>query len=278
MTRNDGLAAECREVVQVYPSASGPVHALRELSFGVPRGSLTVVVGPSGAGKSTLLRLLGGLERPTVGEVLIGGERTEHLSGRARRRMVGRRIGHVFQIPAQNLLDYLDVTEHVRLALRMRIREQPGAVDQLVEQVGLTDYARARPRELAAGQQQRLAFAMAVAGDPALIVADEPTASLDPEGAAILVALLGRLRAEGRTMVVSSHDDRLVNLADQMLVIRGGVLVAAGPPSALGPPAVIDASGRLALDADSLERFPGGRARIVPDGDDGGDGVRVVRP
>jgi putative ABC transport system ATP-binding protein len=276
VTPNDVLAAECREVVQVYPSASGPVHALREISFGVPKGSLTVVIGPSGAGKSTLLRLLGGLERPTVGEVLIGGERTEHLSGRARRRMVGRRIGHVFQMPAQNLLDYLDVTEHVRLAWRMRVREQPGAVEQLVEQSGLADVAALRPRELAAGQQQRLAFAMAVAGDPALVVADEPTASLDPDGAAILVALLDRLRLGGQTMVIASHDDRLMKLADQVLVIRGGVLVAAGPPGALGPPAVIDASGRLALDPDSLARFPDGRVRIVPDGE--GGGVRVVRP
>jgi ABC-type lipoprotein export system ATPase subunit len=274
VTPNDALAAECREVVQVYPSGSGPVHALRELSFGVSRGSLTVVIGPSGAGKSTLLRLLGGLERPTVGEVMIGGERTEHLSGRARRRLVGRRIGHVFQMPAQNLIEYLDVTEHVRLAWRMRAREQPGGVDELVEQVGLADAARARPGELAAGQQQRLAFAMAVAGDPALVVADEPTASLDPEGAAVLVALLDRLRAGGRTMVISSHDPRLMGLADQVLVIRNGVLVAAGPPGTLGPPAVIDASGRLALDAESLARFPDGRARIVADG----DGVRVVRP
>ena len=93
--QSDGFAAECREVVQVYESASGPVHALREVTVTIPRASLTVVVGPSGAGKSTLLRLLGGLERPTVGEVLIGGQRTGHLGGRARRRLVGRRVpGH----------------------------------------------------------------------------------------------------------------------------------------------------------------------------------------
>src|SRR6478752_7876744 len=127
---SDAAAAECREVVQVYQSASGPVHALREVSLTIGRSSLSVVVGPSGAGKSTLLRLLGGLERPTVGEVLIGGDRTAHLSGRARRRLVARRIGHVFQMPAQNLLDYLDVTAHVRLAWRMRAQERPGAVDE----------------------------------------------------------------------------------------------------------------------------------------------------
>ena len=193
---SDPAAAECREVVQVYQSASGPVHALREVSLTIGRSSLSVVVGPSGAGKSTLLRLLGGLERPTVGEVLIGGDRTAHLSGRARRRLVARRIGHVFQMPAQNLLDYLDVRAQVRLAWRMRDR-MPGAVDDLVARVGLDDVADELPGELAAGQQQRLAFAMAVAGSPALVVADEPTASLDPEGARILIGLLDDLRERG---------------------------------------------------------------------------------
>src|SRR5688500_5514592 len=176
----DAPAAECREVVQVYPSGSGPVHALRGVSFTVAHGSLTAVIGPSGAGKSTLLRMLGGLERPAVGEVLIGGQRTEHLSGRARRRIVGRRIGHAVQIPAHNLLEYLSVREHVRLAWSMRASAPAGAVDRLVAAAGLPEGASVRPGDLAVGEQQRLAFAMAVAGDPDLVVADEPTASLDP--------------------------------------------------------------------------------------------------
>ncbi len=270
---SDEPAAECREVVQVYRSASGPVHALREVSLTIPRGSLSVVVGPSGAGKSTLLRLLGGLERPTVGEVLIDGERTGHLSGRARRRLVARRIGHVFQMPEQNLLDYLDVTAHVRVAWRMRSRDAPGAVDDLVGSVGLADVADELPSELAAGQQQRLAFAMAIAGSPALVVADEPTASLDPEGAGILISLLDRLRAAGESLVVSTHDLRLMELADQVLVIRAGVLVAAGPPGD-AMPAVIDASGRLALTVERAAAFPGHRARIVDDG----DALRIIQP
>ena len=273
MTTTEPPAAECREVVQVYPSGSGPVHALRGVSFTIRRGSLTAVIGPSGAGKSTLLRMLGGLERPAVGEVLIGGERTEHLSGRARRRLVGRRIGHVFQIPAHNLLDYLTVRDHVRLAWRMRASEPPGAVDRLLAAAGLVDLAPARPDDLAVGEQQRLAFAMAVAGDPDLVVADEPTASLDPEGAAILIEMLRDLTARGQTLVVSTHDHRLLDLADQVLVIRSGVLVAAGPRE-LGPPAVIDTAGRLALDPATLALFPDGRVRITPDG----DGIRVDRP
>jgi putative ABC transport system ATP-binding protein len=272
VTTTEPPAAECREVVQVYPSGSGPVHALRGVSFTIGRGSLTAVIGPSGAGKSTLLRMLGGLERPAVGEVLIGGQRTEHLSGRARRRIVGRRIGHVFQIPAHNLLDYLSVREHVRLAWRMRASEPPGAVDRLVAGAGLTEVAAARPGDLAVGEQQRLAFAMAVAGDPDLVVADEPTASLDPGGAAILIDMLRDLSVRGQTLVVSTHDHRLLELADQVLVIRSGVLVAAGPIE-LGPPAVIDTAGRLALDPATLALFPGGRVRITAEG----DGIRVER-
>jgi putative ABC transport system ATP-binding protein len=186
---------------------------------------------------------------------------------------VARRIGHVFQMPEQNLLDYLDVTAQVRLAWRMRGREVPGAVDELVATVGLDDVADEVPSELAAGQQQRLAFAMAVAGRPALVVADEPTASLDPEGADILISLLDRLRATGESLVVSTHDRRLMELADQMLVIRGGVLVAAGPPGD-AMPAVIDASGRLALTVERAAVFPARRARIVDDGDE----LRITQP
>jgi ABC-type lipoprotein export system ATPase subunit len=273
VTRTEELAAECRELVQVYASGSGPVHALRGVSFDLPRGTLNVVIGPSGAGKSTLLRMLGGLERPTAGELLIGGRATSHLDGRRRRRLVGREIGHVFQMPAQNLLDYLSVRAQVRLAWQMRSRVPAGAVDGLLSAMGLAEVAELLPGELAVGQQQRLAFAMAVAGNPSLVVADEPTASLDPEGAAILIALLGQLTAGGQTLVVATHDARLVELADQVLVIRSGVLVAAGT-LASGPPAVVDVAGRLALDAESAALFPDRRAVIVREG----DSLRVVEP
>ena len=266
-------AAECRELVQIYESGGGPVHALRGVSAEVPRESLTAVVGPSGAGKSTFLRLLACLERPTVGEVVIDGVPTAHLSGRARRRLVARRIGYVFQSPADNLIDDMTVVEHVRMAWRMRAAEPAGAVDDLLALTDLADVARRRPAGLSVGQQQRVAFAMAVAARPALIVADEPTANLDPAGAEALVDLLPRLVADGQTLVICTHDPRVTGAADKVLVISGGTLAAesTGGGELL---AVVDEADRVHLPRDLVALFPGRRVRLQVDGDH----ARIERP
>jgi len=265
-------AAVCRELVQIYESAGGAVHALRGLSAEIPARALTAVVGPSGAGKSTFLRLLACLERPTVGEVEIAGRPTAHLSGRARRRLVAERIGYVFQTPADNLLDHLRTREHVRLAWSLRAPVPRGAVDRLLATAGLEDEANLRPAALSVGQQQRLAFAMAMAATPALIVADEPTASLDGAGAATLVALLPRLVAEGQTLVICTHDPRVVALADVVLEVAGGTLAA----EARGGEtlAVMDEADRIHLPRAVADRFPGKRLRLTVHGDD----VRLEEP
>jgi ABC-type lipoprotein export system ATPase subunit len=268
-------AAECRELVQIYGSAGGPVHALRGVSAVVERRSLTAVVGPSGAGKSTFLRMLACLERPTVGEVVIDGTPTAQLSGRARRRLVARRIGYVFQSPTDNLIDDLSVVEHVRVAWRMRAAEPPGAVDDLLDLTDLAGVARRRPGGLSVGQQQRVAFAMAVAASPALIVADEPTANLDPAGADALVELLPRLVAQGQTLVVCTHDTRVTAAADKVLVISGGTLAA---ESTRGGEllAVVDEADRIHLPRELSARFPGRRVRLTLDPD--GDHARIEQP
>jgi len=258
-------AAECRELVQIYQSAGGPVHALRGVSAAVERRSLTAVVGPSGAGKSTFLRLLACLERPTVGEVVIDGTPTAQLSGRARRRLVARRIGYVFQSPGDNLIDDLSVVEHVRLAWRMRAAEPSGAVDDLLALTDLGGVARRRPAALSVGQQQRVAFAMAVAASPALVVADEPTANLDPAGADALVELLPRLVERGQTLVVCTHDARVTTAADKVLVISGGTLAAesTGGGELL---AVVDEADRIHLPRELSALFPDRRVRLRADG------------
>jgi putative ABC transport system ATP-binding protein len=266
------LAARCRELVQIYESAGGAVHALRGLSADIPARALTVVVGPSGAGKSTFLRLLAGLERPTVGEVEIAGRPTAHLSGRARRRMVAQRIGYVFQTPADNLLDDLRADEHVHLAWSLRAPVPRGAVDRLLATTGLADQARSKPPALAVGQQQRLAFAMAMAATPALIVADEPTASLDAAGAATLVDLLPRLVADGQTLVICTHDPRVVALADVVLEVAGGTLAAEARGGDLL--AVLDEADRIHLPRHVAARFPGRRLRLTVEGDD----IRMEEP
>lgn len=227
MRADIGAAAACDDVVQIYPTADGAVMAVRGITASFQRGTLTAVVGPSGAGKSTFLRLLACLERPAAGNVIIDGVPTAQLSGRARRRLIARSIGYVFQRPTMNLLDYLDVRGHIGLALQMRTAARPrSAIAELLEGAGLSAMEHERPGGLGAGEQARLAFAMAVAGGPALVVADEPTAELDPDGGASVGALIRSLAERGQTFVVSTHDPTLVSAADRVLHIDGGALMS----------------------------------------------------
>jgi putative ABC transport system ATP-binding protein len=263
---SDAVAAACTDLVQIYPSAQGGVTVLRGIEADFPEGTLTAIIGASGAGKSTLLRLLACLEAPSAGQVTIAGQPTSHLTARARRRLVARRIGYVFQRPADNLIDYLTVSAHLRLAWQMRRSATPFDLGQLLATTALSDSAARRPRELSDGQQQRLAVAMAVAGDPALIIADEPTAELDVAGAGALADSILRLTGAGQTFVVSSHDPVLTDRAHQVLVIRGGVLAAvkvgAGPLRA-----AVDPAGRVQLPDLALRQLPGRVAEVVVKGD-----------
>ncbi|HEY3144107.1 MAG TPA: ATP-binding cassette domain-containing protein [Acidimicrobiales bacterium] len=269
----DRNAAACHDLVQVYESAGGPVHALRGISTDFPVGSLTAVMGSSGAGKSTFLRLIACLERPTVGEVIIDGAPTAQLTGRARQRLVARQIGYVFQTPSDNLLSYLSVVEHVRMAWRMRAPEPPGAVDELLDLTGLAELAKSRPTGLAAGEQQRLAFAMAVAARPALVIADEPTASLDPAGAEALAALLPVLVAGGQTLVICTHDSIVTDAATRVLLLSNGTLAA---ESDRGGEllSVLDGADRIQLPRGMTGLFPGRRVRLTAYPDH----VRIERP
>jgi putative ABC transport system ATP-binding protein len=216
-------AAACRDVVQVYLSAAGNVAALRGVDASFPVGTVTVLVGPSGAGKSTLLRLLAGMERPTAGEVIIAGQETAGLSTRSRRALFARHVGYVFQRAQENLFDYLTVAQHADLAHRMRgLKPSAASIESLLAAAGLSDRASDRPAALSAGRQQQLSFALACAGGPSLIVADEPSAELDAQAAAELTRqIFGYVRA-GSTFVIATHDPILIDLADQRLVVARG--------------------------------------------------------
>jgi putative ABC transport system ATP-binding protein len=267
----ESLAAECRDLLQVYPAAGGAVAALRGVDAEFGAGTVTVVIGPSGAGKSTFLRLLACLERPAAGEVLIDGQATAELQGKFRRRMTARHIGYVFQRPSDNLLDYLTVGEHVDLAARMR--EGGAASENILVTSGLADRRERRPRDLSVGEHQRLAFVMAVAGQPALVIADEPTAELDPTATAALVALIPTLARAGQTFVIASHDPAVIHIADQVLVIQNGVLTAQGT-GADAAFTIVDGAGRVQLPAAATARFPDRRVRVVVDD----SGVRLEEP
>jgi ABC-type lipoprotein export system ATPase subunit len=217
-------AAECHDVSVDHHTASGVVHALHEVSATFEAGRLTVVAGPSGSGKSTLLRVLAGLQ-PHRGHALVAGEDVGGLRAGPRRRLRRRSIGIVLQSPADNLIDYLSAIDQVRLAARLR-RSDPGEAEGLLDVVGLSARADLRPPDLSGGEQQRVAFAAAVVGQPAVLIADEPTAQLDASSGRTLVDAVLRLVAHGCTAIVASHDDTVIGAAHAVVWLHDGQVVA----------------------------------------------------
>ena len=252
-------AASCSGLVKIYRTATGEVHALKGIDAVFPTAALSAVVGPSGSGKSSLLRLLAGLDRPSAGEIQIGGVRLSGLSLTGLRRVRRRLLGYVFQRPADNLISYLSVAEHLQLAARLRGVRHPND-GELLELLGLADRRHHLPHQLSGGEQQRLAFARAVVGNPPVVVADEPTAELDRASGAALLAAVGALAARGTGLVLATHDPAVVQLAERILYLRHGAMEAeASRQEALS---VIDEAGRVQLPPEALELFPNRRARI----------------
>ncbi|AWL41378.1 MULTISPECIES: ABC transporter ATP-binding protein [Streptomyces] len=204
--------------------------ALDAVSCAVPAGSFTAVVGPSGSGKSTFLLCAAGLDRPTSGTVRIGGTDLGSLSEAALTRLRRDRVGFVFQSHALNLVPSLSIEENVVLPLVLAGAD-PAAADvlgrgrELLARVGLGGRGQDRPSTLSGGQQQRVAVARALVTGPDVIFADEPTASLDPDSAALVLALLrDAVRIDGRTVVMVTHDPAAADRADTVLTMRDGRL------------------------------------------------------
>ncbi|MGY1842379.1 ABC transporter ATP-binding protein [Modestobacter sp. SYSU DS0875] len=220
-------AAVCRGVVKTYRTATESVTALDGVTLAIPPARVTVVVGPSGSGKSSLLRLLACIDSPDDGEVLVAGQRVDRLRPRARRRLRQRQVAYLFQRPGDNLLPYLDALAQVRLAAQLRgARVADDEARALLDRLGLAGRADHRPGQLSGGEQQRLAVACGVVGGPALVVADEPTAELDTAAAERVLAAMTELAAGGVGFVVSSHDPRVMAIADGFIRLDHGRLVA----------------------------------------------------
>jgi putative ABC transport system ATP-binding protein len=223
-----GPAAVCRSVGKTYRTATESVTALDDVTLDIPRAQVTVVVGPSGSGKSSLLRLLACIDSPDTGEVFVDGERVDRLRARARRRLRQRQVAYLFQRPGENLLPYLDAVAQVRLAASLR--GAPVTEDEalaLLARLGLAERADHHPAQLSGGEQQRLAVACGVVGDPALVVADEPTAELDTAAAERVLRAMEDLAASGVAFVISSHDPRVMAIADGFVRLDHGRLVDA---------------------------------------------------
>ena len=201
------------------------VTALDDVSFTVATAEFVAIAGPSGSGKTTLLNLIGCLDTPTAGEILIDGEPVSALSAGGRADLRARKLGFVFQ--TFNLIPVLTAWENVEYPLLIHRRggDTAGRVRRALEQVGLAERARHRPSELSGGQQQRVALARALVGEPALVLADEPTANLDSATGRDIVELMRRLNRErGVTFVFSTHDPRIMSAADRVLEISDGRL------------------------------------------------------
>jgi putative ABC transport system ATP-binding protein len=212
-------------VSKTYRLGKVSVTALGGVSLTVEAGEFLAVAGPSGSGKTTLLNLIGCLDTPTSGEITIDGEAIGRLTAGRRADLRARKLGFVFQ--TFNLIPVLTAWENVEypLLLQRGRRDVAARVRGALEQVGLADRARHRPPELSGGQQQRVAIARALVTEPALVLADEPTANLDSRTGHEIVELMRRLNRErGTTFVFSTHDPSIVAAADRVLEISDGML------------------------------------------------------
>ena len=214
-------------VVENATKRFGDFVALDEVSIEVPDGSLTALLGPSGSGKSTLLRLLACVDRADKGAVLIDGTDVTRLSRGRRVRLRRKRIGYMFQNPADNLLEYLSVRQHLVLGAKLRgmrgVRGgKGGEVAAMLDRLGLTDRADHLPHQLSGGEQQRTAIGFAALGPPAVLVADEPTGQLDHGTVDSVLAAFVALAETGVAVVAATHDPAVANRADQVIHLRDG--------------------------------------------------------
>ena len=215
-----------RDLSRNYHMGDELVHAVRGVSLDVDDGDYLAVVGPSGCGKSTLLNLLGGIDQPSGGSVEIGGERVDRMRDADATRFRLLRVGFVFQ--RFYLMPALTALENVELPLaeaKVARRERVDRARQLLAYVGLGARLDHRPAQLSGGEQQRVAIARALANRPRLLLADEPTGELDAHTGAEMIALLGRVNADGTTIVVVTHDEDLSRAAKRVVHMRDGVVV-----------------------------------------------------
>jgi ABC-type lipoprotein export system ATPase subunit len=221
-----GQVLRTRELAMEYGQGEGLVRALDGVELEVASGETLAVMGPSGCGKSTLLHLLGGLERPSAGEVWLGGRRIDELSEKALARLRRHAIGFVFQ--AFHLMEELTAVENVELPALLAGRSPHAArqrAAELLEQVGLADRAAHLPSALSGGQRQRVAIARALSNEPLVVLADEPTGNLDTAATVDVLRLLDSLRAAGQTLVIVTHESRIAATADRLISMRDGAFV-----------------------------------------------------
>jgi ABC-type lipoprotein export system ATPase subunit len=222
----DTSVLRARGLRKEYGKGEGLVRAVDGVDLDIDAGETVAVMGPSGCGKSTLLHLLGGLDRPSGGEVSLNGRRIDDIGEKALARMRRTDVGFVFQ--AFHLMEELTAIENIELSALLAGRSPRAArrrAEELLEQVGLTDRARFLPSALSGGQRQRVAIARALSNEPLLVLADEPTGNLDSAATLDVLRLFESLHESGQTLVVVTHDARIAATADRMIAMRDGAFV-----------------------------------------------------
>ena len=221
MTSDDLIRA--RGLRKSYATATSAQQVLAGVDLDIASGEFVVVLGRSGSGKSTLLNLLGAMDRPTEGQLTIGGQRIDRLDETGRTLFRRRHVGFVFQ--AFNLIPTLTVSENLRLPLELNGLDADAdeRISSYLERLGLADKTDRYPEQLSGGEQQRVAVARALVHEPSLLVADEPTGNLDLETGREVLALLDRMTREaGKTLVMATHSPEVIGIADRVLTIRDG--------------------------------------------------------
>jgi len=218
---------QIRNVTKVYERGKQKVEVLHGLTLDIPKGDFVALMGPSGSGKTTLLNLIGGLDQPTAGEVIVGGNRIDKLPSGQLAKWRANNVGFVFQF--YNLMPVLTAEGNVELPLlltKLSSAQRKKNVAVALEIVGLADRAKHKPKELSGGQEQRVAIARALVSDPQLLVCDEPTVDLDGKTADEILGLLQVLNREhGKTIVMVTHDPKAADFASRTLHLEKGTLV-----------------------------------------------------
>ncbi|MCO6003821.1 ABC transporter ATP-binding protein [Actinoallomurus purpureus] len=220
---DEDVALSARTLYRFFRAGEEETLALRGVSLSLRAGELVAVVGPSGSGKSTLLACLAGLDEPDGGTVMVGGRRISHQPETVRTRLRARMIGLVFQ--SGNLLEHLTVRQNIRLAQRLAARGRRDDADVLLELVGLSARGEAYPSRLSGGEATRAGLAVALAGDPAVVLADEPTGELDSATERQILDLLAERARSGVAVLVAGHSPAVAAAADRVIRLRDGQMV-----------------------------------------------------
>ena len=219
---------KAENINKVYNEKTIPVHALNDVNIEIAKGEFTAIVGPSGCGKTTLLNILGGLDNPSSGKVIVGDTEITKLSDAELIDYRLKHIGFVFQ--AYNLIPVLTTMENVEFIMLLQKRpkvERDARAMQLLEEMGIGDKANQRPSQLSGGQQQRVAVARALASKPEFVLADEPTANLDSTSTSALLDIMAKMNEEeGATFVFSTHDQRVIDKARRVITLEDGKVIS----------------------------------------------------